>query len=69
MQHLEFNRCLGVCFCVAVYVFSNRSFKKHDACPCKQHTFVVHCFLPRNLRSFLLLLICFRWYQLVATAC
>ncbi len=52
MQHLVFNRCLGLCFYVLVYVFSNRSFKKHAACPCKQHTFVVHWFLPRNLRQF-----------------
>lgn len=51
MQHLVFNRCLGVCFCVALYVFSNRSFKSIDACTGKQHTFVVHWFLPCNLRQ------------------
>jgi hypothetical protein len=52
IRHLIFNQCLGVCFCVVVYVFSNRSFKKQDACPCKQHTFVVYWFLPHNLRQF-----------------
>jgi hypothetical protein len=52
IRHLIFNQCLGVFFYVLVYVFRTRSFKKHAACPGTQHTFVVHWFLPRNLRQF-----------------